>query len=198
MAILTKFERLRLLQTIVFFAQNVAFCGKIKLFKLLYLFDFEHFKQTGKSATGLDCQAWKFGPVPVEVMEEWDAMNDDLGQLIRIVEEVVFDYTRQTVNVKPGVQFDDDEFTPRQLSILQDLVTKYNETFSPEMIDVTHAQNGAWSKVWQNGQGRGEPIPYSLALSDDVPHLKAIQEIAVEQAMYRAALTAARQQAEVC
>lgn len=198
MVTLTKSERLRLLQAVVFLAQNAAHCGKIKLFKLLYLFDFEHFKQTGKSATGLDYQAWKFGPVPVELMEEWDALSDDLGQLIQIVEEPVIDYIRQTVKVKPGVQFDDDEFTPRQLSILEALVAKYRDTSSPAMIDVTHAQNGAWDKVWQNGQGRGKPIPYSLALSDDAPNREAIQEIAAEQAMYRAALTAARQQSEGC
>ena len=50
--------RNRLVNAIVFFADNTKFCGKIKLFKLLYLLDFEHFRQTGKSVTGGDYQAW--------------------------------------------------------------------------------------------------------------------------------------------
>ena len=63
-------------------------CGKIKLFKLLYLLDFEHFRQTGKSATGLEYQAWKFGPVPIELMEEWEDLAPDLASLVHIVEEL--------------------------------------------------------------------------------------------------------------
>ncbi|MBV5275047.1 MAG: DUF4065 domain-containing protein [Lamprocystis purpurea] len=30
------------------------------------MLDFEDFRQTGRSVTGLDYQVWKFGPVPVE------------------------------------------------------------------------------------------------------------------------------------
>ena len=70
--------REKLIQAIVYFASRTKYCGKIKLFKLLYLFDFEHFQQTGKSVTGFEYQAWKFGPVPVDLMEEWEELGGDL------------------------------------------------------------------------------------------------------------------------
>lgn len=192
MTILTKSERQRLLQAIVFFAGRTRHCSKIKLFKLLYLFDFEHFRQTGKSATGLDYQAWKFGPVPVELMEEWEELGEDLAQVVQIVEEMVIDFDRQTVRLKDGVAFDADEFSPRQIAILEKLAAEYHDTYSPKMIDVTHAQNGAWDNVWQGGQGAHHDIPYALALSDTDPWHDQKLLLAQEQVMYKAALQAAR------
>jgi len=180
-------HRQRLLNTIVFFAQNTRYCGKIKLFKLLYLLDFEHFRQTGKSVTGYDYQAWKFGPVPVDLMEEWEQLETDLAAVVEIVPEVVIDYVRQTVKPRDGVAFDDQDFSPRQLRIMQDLVDRYKDTLSPAMIDVTHTQNGAWDRVWRGGAGGGDPIPYELGIPDDDPNRSAILSIAQDHAMYQSA-----------
>jgi uncharacterized phage-associated protein len=186
-------ERQRLIQAVVFFASRTQHCGKIKLFKLLYFFDFEHFRQTGKSATGLDYQAWKFGPVPIELMEEWEELGADLASLVHIVDEKVIDYDRQAVKVNEGVQFDPEAFSPRQLRIMNTLAEQYRGTYSPKMIDVTHAQNGAWDRVWQDGKGAHREIPYELAISSADPHADAVRELARQQAQYRDALLASRQ-----
>jgi len=66
--------RQKLIHAVVFFASNTKYCGKVKLFKLLYLLDFGHFRQTGRSVTGLDYLAWKFGPVPLALAQEWDQL----------------------------------------------------------------------------------------------------------------------------
>lgn len=181
----------RLINTVVFFAENTRFCGKIKLFKLLYLLDFEHFRQTGKSVTGFEYQAWKFGPVPVELMEEWEEPSDELAKAVHIVEEKVIDYVRQTVKVNEGVHFDPDDFTPRQIKLMEGLAARYRDTRSPTMIDVTHEQNGAWDKIWQGGLGAREPIPYELSIAEAAPERETLLTIAAEQAMYQAALRAA-------
>lgn len=192
MVVLTHSERQRLLQAVVFFASQTQHCGKIKLFKLLYLLDFEHFRQTGKSATGLEYQAWKFGPVPIELMEEWEELSPDLAKLVHIVEEKVIDYDRQAVKVNDGVEFDTEPFSPRQLRIMRALAEQYRDTYSAKLIDVTHAQNGAWDRVWQSGQGAHCPIPYELAIGAADPHASVVRELAQEQAQYRAAILAAR------
>ncbi|MBA3902389.1 MAG: hypothetical protein C0522_01740 [Rhodocyclaceae bacterium] len=188
----TKFDRQKLIQAIIYFASNTKYCGKIKLFKLLYLLDFEHFRQTGKSVTGFEYQAWKFGPVPVDLMEEWEEFGPDLAQVVHIEEERVIDYDRQAVKVNEGVAFDSDEFTPRQLRIMETLAAKYRETYSPKLIDVTHEQNGAWDKIWHGGEGAHRTIPYDLAIPDNAAERDALLEIASEQRMYREALHAAR------
>jgi uncharacterized phage-associated protein len=185
-------NRSRLINAVIFFAEKTQYCGKIKLFKLLYLLDFEHFRQTGKSVTGYEYQAWKFGPVPIELMEEWEELSDDLAQAVHIVEEKVIDYERQTVKTNEGVNFDADDFTPRQLNIMEQLATRYRDTYSPAMIDVTHELNGAWDKVWHGGEGARQSIPYFLAIGDDVPEGPMLLQVAEEQRMYRAALRAGR------
>ena len=185
-------NRRRLINAVLFFAKNTKYCGKIKLFKLLYLLDFEHFRQTGKSVTGYDYQAWKFGPVPLDLMEEWEQLDPDLAQVVHIVPEPVISYVRQTVKANEGVEFDDDEFTPRQLRIMDELAARYRETMSDKMIDVTHAQNGAWDKVWQDGKGAHQPIPYALGIADDVPDKPILLEVANEQAMHEASRAAER------
>lgn len=181
----TSIARQRLRNAIVFFAKNTESCGKIKLFKLLYMLDFEHFRQTGKSVTGFEYQAWKFGPVPVELMQEWEQdFEEDLREAVEIVPEKVVDYTRLSVKVRDGVEFDGDDFTSRQLKIMRDLCEKYLTAQSPKMIDVTHEQNGAWDKVWDGGAGAQDPIPYELALSDDADTRGAILEMAQESRGY--------------
>jgi uncharacterized phage-associated protein len=188
-------NRSRLLNAVVFFAENVRACGKIKLFKLLYLLDFEHFRQTGKSVTGVEYQAWKFGPVPVELMEKWEDMDEDLGRLIHIEPEKIIDHTRLNVVVNSGVRFAPDDFTPRQLRIMEALVARFRDTYSDKMIDVTHEQNGAWDTIWQDGRGAYRVIPYELAVGEDVPEREALLSIARERTMYQAALNAARSSA---
>lgn len=185
-------NRERLINAIVYFALNTQYCGKIKLFKLLYLLDFEHFRQTGRSVTGFDYQAWKFGPVPIDLMEEWEELGDDLLSRIRIVQERAYDYDRQAVKVNDGVEFNAEPFSPRQLRIMDAVAARYRETYSPALIDVTHEQNGAWGKVWRQGVGAHKPIPYELAIAEDAPERAAILEIAEEQRMYRAALEMSR------
>jgi uncharacterized phage-associated protein len=164
----------------VFFAERTEACGKIKLFKLLYMLDFEHFRQTGKSATGLHYEAWELGPVPVELSREWHELKSGRSEAIEIVPEKQIDFTRETVKVRPGVTFDDGEFTPRQIRILEALCEKYLDVKSKQIIDITHEQNGAWDKVWAGGKGQFSMIPYELAIPDDASNRELILESSLE------------------
>lgn len=171
-------EREKLINAIIFFANHTKHLGKIKLFKLLYLLDFEHFRQTGQNVTGLDYRAWKYGPVPVVLAQEWDELEPDLAAAIAIQPEQVIDYERQ--KVVPLAEFNDSHFSRRELRIMAELVSQYGEEYSPKMIDVTHAENGAWAKVWNDGKGFNRHIAYDLAIADDEPYRDAILETAKE------------------
>lgn len=176
----------RLINAIIFFAEKTKFCGKIELFNLLYMLDFEHFRQTGKSVTGSDYQAQRFGPAPSRLMEEWKAPGADLSSAISIVEEDVSDGVRQTVKVREGVRLNVENFTPRQLRIMDELSLRYGDVPSSVITADTQVKNGAWHKIWRDGAGEREPIPYALAIPDDAQDRHLILEIAQERKMYEA------------
>jgi uncharacterized phage-associated protein len=171
-------ERQKLIQAIVYFAANTRHCGKVKLFKLLYLLDFAHFRETGLSVTGLDYSAWKMGPVPQELMQEWEQLGPDLAAAVTIRPEKVIDYERETVvAMRP---FDDSAFTKREMRLMADLARRFRDEMTKPMVDYTHAERGPWDKIWDDGRGNFERIPYSLAVPDDDPNRDAILEAARE------------------
>lgn len=178
-------ERDKLINAIVYFARNTRHCGKIKLIKLLYLLDFEHFRQTGRSVTGLDYLAWKMGPVPFAFYQEWDDLPPDLAAAIDIVPEKVYDHTREAV--VPKAPFDDRHFTRRELRIMAELVEQLRDSYSRPMIDLTHAQLGPWEKIWDGGRGDNDRIPYVLAIADDDPNREAVLDSMREYAAVAAA-----------
>jgi uncharacterized phage-associated protein len=169
-------DREKLVNSIIFFAENTQYCGKIKLIKLLYLLDFGHFRMTGLSVTGLEYHAWKLGPVPFDVYQEWDAPAADLAEAIDIVAERVIDYTRERVVAKRA--FDADQFTKRELALLRELANRFRDEMSQPLINYTHAELGPWSKIWDSGRGRNERIPYALAVPDNDPNRDAVFETA--------------------
>jgi uncharacterized phage-associated protein len=181
-------EREKLINAIVFFASNTAYCGKIKLIKLLYLLDFEHFRQTGRSVTGLDYSAWKFGPVPTAFFAEWEQPQTDFSAAVEIRPERVIDYDRLTV--VPKAAFDESHFSPRELRLMQSLAERFKDDLSMPMVNVTHQERGPWSKIWDSGRGVNQHIPYALAIADSDAHADAVRAYADEQAAARAALGA--------
>src|SRR3546814_1830377 len=76
--------RARLLHALIYFADNTGRPGKTKLFKLLYMLDFEAYRTLGKSVTGLDYYAWDKGPIATDLWGEWDQPSEDFQAAIGI------------------------------------------------------------------------------------------------------------------
>lgn len=166
--------RNRLLNAMVFFAQRTLRCDLSKLSRLLFLLDFEHFRRTGLSVTGSEYAAWKTGPVPVALYEEWESPAPDFLRIFNFVPDRRRDSARKFL--QPKVDFDDSDFTPRQLNLMAALAAEHREVPS-ENIDIVSAFHGAWFRVWANGEGRNRRIPYELALTPGDP----LSEIAYER-----------------
>jgi len=171
-------DREKLINAAIYFGANTRHCGKIKLIKLLYLLDFEHYRQTGISVTGLEYRAMKMGPVPMELYQEWDALEPDFAEAIDIVAQRVVDYVRESV--QPKREFDDRHFSRRELRLMQDLAARFRDDFSRPMIGVTHEERGPWAAIWDNGRGNLERIPFALAIRDEDPHAQVTREAAAE------------------
>ncbi len=171
-------HRQKLIQAVVYFAAHTEACGKVKLFKLLYLLDFAHFKETGRSVTGLDYVAWKLGPVPLDLMQEWDDPSPDFAAAVDIVPERVIDHDRE--RVIPKVRFDDELFTRRELALMQSIAERHSKDLSKPMVNVTHEERGPWAAIWDDGQGNNQRIPYTLAVPEQSEHREAVLNAALE------------------
>lgn len=171
-------NRQKLLQAIVYFAAKTTGCGKVKLFKLLYLLDFAHFRETGRSVTGMDYVAWPLGPVPLDLAQEWEQLKPDLAAVVDIVPEKVIDHVRELV--VPKATLDDSPFTRRELTLMERIVRDHAQDLSKPMVNVTHAERGPWATIWDNGRGSNERIPYTLAVAEDAPHRDAVLQAAEE------------------
>jgi uncharacterized phage-associated protein len=175
MTMLISRERDKLINAMIFFLENTRACGKVKLFKLLYFLDFEHFKQTGRSVTGMDYYAWPMGPVPVDLYGEMDAPEQDLAESFRFEERPVRNGEQTMLIMTPQQQFSGDHFSKREMKILLSLSEQYEATHAEDMIEATHLKSLPWHKVYVEEGKRQELIPYSLAVNaEDAEIINAI------------------------
>lgn len=151
-------QREKLINAIIYFAENVNFCGKTKLLKLLYFLDFRHFKQTGKSVTGLDYFAWDMGPVPKELYKELDeGMRPDLKAAIKSLPKEGFQ------KITPKKRFNPDFFSKREIGLLEDLNYIFRDAKADDMIESTHLNNEPWDRTLKE-KGRLAKIDYMLSI----------------------------------
>lgn len=156
-------QRLKLLNALIYFSENVLHSGKVKLFKLLYFLDFLHFSQTGRSVTGLIYNAWPLGPVPESLNDEWDSPHPDFGQyLTRLNRSFGVGKVRQAVKARQRENL--DIFTDREIAIMHELVKKHFRHTAKEMTDASHFESGPWDIVYAKQGKKQAEIPYELAL----------------------------------
>jgi uncharacterized phage-associated protein len=159
--------RTKLINAIVYFAANTRRCGKRKLFNLLYLLDFTHFRETGRSVTCLEYHAWRSGPVQLELMQEWDWPEPDMVAALAAPPDEVD-------GAHPQAAFDDSQFTRRELHLMGRLAHRFSENDALPLVGMTPAERNPWVRIWDNGRGNNARIPYSLAIPDNDPHRDAI------------------------
>jgi uncharacterized phage-associated protein len=172
-------EREKLIQAINFFVRNTKRCGKVKLFKLLYFLDFEHFKVTGRSVTGLDYYAWKMGPVPVSLFEEIESPQPDMAAALRFEDRAIRGGAQVMLVMTPQVEFTDRHFSSRELKLMRDLSQEYVDAEAEDMIEATHLENMPWDKVFNQQFRCQQLIPYELAIRPD--ERESVLQIAKER-----------------
>jgi uncharacterized phage-associated protein len=165
-------HREKLINAIIYFAKNTQYCGKTKLLKLLYFLDFRHFKQTGKSVTGLDYYAWVMGPVPKDLYNELtENMNPDLKAAIKELPKEGFQ------KIIPKKKFNKDYFSKREMRLLENVSYIFKNAKAEEMIESTHLANKPWDKT-KKEKGMFAKIDYIISIDhidDSLSAEKAIE-----------------------
>ena len=130
--------------------------------------DFEHYRQTGRSVTGLDYHAFAMGPVPVKLYGEIQQGSEEKAAVIGVRE--TFDDLSEILvkrEFTTKTDFDENYFTPRELEIMERLVFFFKDINSDVMSAYSHSPKLPWKKIYGKGDGKGRLIPYALALQSE-------------------------------
>lgn len=178
-------SRLKLLEAIVFFVEHTRKCGAVKLFKLLYFMDMLHFRETGRSVTGLKYKALPFGPVPTDLFSEFKSPAPDLAATVKITAAPKAQDEEPTRTIiQPVRHWEDRYLTVREKRIAGELAEMFLEASADDMSNVSHARGGPWDKARAKNPGRWtEFIDYLDALS---PTLKMGSGKALRKALLEA------------
>jgi uncharacterized phage-associated protein len=176
-------HREKLINAIIYFADYTKYCGKTKLLKLLYFLDFSHFKQTGKSVTGLDYFAWQMGPVPKELFEELSGhMKLDMSESIHELEP-----GEAFQQIRPKKRFDSQYFSKKETKLLEDLAFIFEDAKADTMVESTHLKNEPWDRTLKE-KGEFKKIDYMLAIDSDIvsiPYNEAKDRVQERSEMYK-------------
>lgn len=153
----------KLINMITYFVKNTKYCYTLKLFKLLFFSDFEHYRQTGRTITGLEYKAFPRGPVPEYL---WKLIkNDELKEYFKIITETKFnDSGVEKRTIKPLCKLETKYFTKRELNILEHISFLFKELNSDNISSFSHYKNSPWDIIYDNGKGRFNVIPAELSL----------------------------------
>lgn len=154
-------HREKMLNAIIYFAKNTNICGKTKLLKLLYFLDFRHFKQTGRSVTGLAYYTWPMGPVPKGLYTELtEEMPSDLKSAIHELPK-----EEEFKKIVPKKRFNGEYFSKRELRLLEEISFMFKETNAEDMIESTHLAKEPWDRT-RREKGMNQKIDYMLSIDN--------------------------------
>lgn len=158
-------KREKLFHTIAFFVENTKACHKVKLFKLLYFLDFEIYRQTGRSTTGMLYFAWPMGPVPVRLHEDIEAPPADMRAAF-VIRPAPADDPYSGLTIRPRMKFDESLFTRREMAEMRRLAEIHRTVTGDMMKLASHERGLPWRQIYEVEGRHQELIPYDLILDD--------------------------------
>ena len=127
--------------------------GKVKLMKLLYFADFDHYFLHGASITGDTYVKLEYGPVPKHAEDMLALLYEK--ELLEIGEEQVYDYTRNTYRLRRRLT-EIKHLGPDEVATLLSVVAKWKNHTREEIVMASHGD-----PPWIMADYGGE-IPYEL------------------------------------
>ena len=131
---------------------TINYCAKkgisitnLKLQKLLYFLWIGYYNATGTSLFRNRFYAWPLGPVVTDVYDNFCAYG---GLKIRTFFESVSLLER------------DEQILDSALSILSSYTAS-------QLVNLSHKRGKPWQKVYANGIGRGNCIPFEMIIEDE-------------------------------
>ena len=161
-------DREKLLNAILFFSQKVKYPVTTKIFKLLFVLDFFHFKQYGQTVTNLNYYTRGSGPVPSDFWDELKSgtVPDDFQNDLAIASFQPVSMNVQEFEFQAKRPATLGVFSQREKKILDELVHAFDDA-SPHMLsEIAFLKNRPWKKTLEE-KGEGKLIDYILAIDNE-------------------------------
>ena len=84
---------------------------------------------------------WRLGPVSVDVFEE---LSD--GPVL-LADFVTLQFNGQGIKVTPSRKFDEDEFSDAEQEVMHEVMEKYGNMNSEQLIELTHREGSLWRET---------------------------------------------------
>lgn len=141
MCTLTKSDKAKLGNAVVYIATHTENLSKTKLLKLLYFMEEYSVRRFHTPFLGLPYEVWQAGPVVKDVFI-------DLSETPVILDGYV---SKNTVGnatyITAAKDFCDDEFSDNDILVMDEVLKKYGTKTASELVSITHKEGSLWYKV---------------------------------------------------
>ena len=131
-------SRVRLGNAVMYIAARAKYPYKTEVLKLLYLMEERMVQKYHVPMLSIPYSVWRLGPVSVDVFEE---LSD--GPVL-LADFVTLQFNGQGIMVKPSREFDEDEFSDAELEVMAEVMEKYGDMNSDQLIAETHREGSLW------------------------------------------------------
>ena len=136
-----------------------------EVLKLLYLMEERMVQKYHVPMLSIPYSVWRLGPVSVDVFEELSDGPVLLADFVTLQfnvwsseshpsslkdGRVVTDESKangQGIMVKPSREFDEDEFSDAELEVMSEVMEKYGDMNSEQLIELTHREGSLWRET---------------------------------------------------
>ena len=134
-------SRVRLGNAVIFIATHAKYPYKTEVLKLLYLMEERMVQKYHVPMLGIPYSVWRLGPVSVDVFEE---LSD--GPVL-LNDFITLQFNGQGIRVTPSKEFDEDEFSDAELMVMAEVMERYGQMNSDELIAETHKEGSLWRET---------------------------------------------------
>lgn len=158
--------------SIIYICENVPSLNKTKLLKLLYLLEESSAQMFHTPFFGIEFKTWRYGPVAPEIFID---LSGDLSTPMMLKDYIKLESTRGgTMLVKPKKEFDDGEFSDNDITVLDNVISKYGKKTADMLVRHLHKPGSAWDvavkknglqEIFEEGITNSSDIPVDVTLS---------------------------------
>lgn len=138
---------------LLYLTEHVTDISLIKAIKLLYLIDETSVKEVGVPVTWMEYKAWKHGPVPVALYNEFKSSGKGCQENASVMSYLTASQpsekvlSAKTLMLKSKKAFDDSAFSDYEMELMDRVIAKFGSYTAEELIDHLHAEGSLWSSV---------------------------------------------------